>query len=823
MFFHSQYTATMTNISTFRNLIENYQIIIPRIQRDYAQGRLSEKATVIREKFVDTIVSILTNKDKKEKDLNFVYGSTNDGRFIPLDGQQRLTTLFLFHLYLDWVVDKDAKSEQLDYSFTYATRDSSTRFCEDLINYQEDLSLELRQQFTYYIKRKQAEKEKNKAKKKELLKDIPIPKTPSCIIRNQSWFFSQWDTDPTVAGMLVMLDEIHSRFLKDLNGESEDDLKAYFKRLTQARERLYEGRIQFQFQSLDNFTRTDDLYIKMNSRGLGLTDFEIFKSKLVEDFENQYPSNASAFKRNIDGKWCDFLWKLRYKVPGELAKHNVDIIYERLLKFLIPAEAATSGQDKDIRKYSDELFERNHKKMRFAHSAYLNYGILFSKDLLSRIFDEVDLISNPDTSPLTLNTLMPSDFSDFLLGGKEISYDEYILSYVWLRFSLLNKDTEELNKWMRMMRHLLDDSNVDSSAGLINALKGFNTLLNHYDQSKMEFYEWLANIKDSKIEGLSDYQLQEEVVKTQLRIRTSEPWSSVIEEAEEDPFMKGQIGFLLEAAGIAGLDQNNVFGLNEEALDANERCLFEKFESYKERAVAVFCNLQTENIVIKEHLLVRALLKYGDYFIKAGSKRNIANHPNDRDYSWHALLNVGKRYAESRSFFKNLLDDQHYRQEDVEGSLRHIASRDISNDDPWRGYLSGQYAHRILEQSNKGFLDFQEKEEAGEVYVRVLRTSQLNGFHDELYSLVVYYMLKEVSEVADKVDYVSVKSGSEDAGLVLRVNASGEDASVKITHRDSKWGFQYTDNWSGPRVTKEDWGIEELYDECLNLIISSES
>ncbi len=798
----------MAQTSTFIDLIKKYKINIPRIQRDYAQGRLSDKATVIRKSLVDTIVAVLDQEDKI-KNLNFIYGSTNHCNFIPLDGQQRLTTLFLFHLYLDWVADREALSENIDYQFSYATRDSSTRFCEDFVKNKDVLAVEIKEPYTNYHARKEAEKEKNKAEREKLLKSIPYPKNPSDIIRNQPWFFSQWDADPTVAGMLVMLDEIHSRYINDFSGD--------FKRINHARKRLIDGAVQFQFQALDNFTRTDDLFIKMNSRGLGLTDFEIFKSKIVEDFENSCPDKESDFKNKIDGEWCDFLWTLKSKVTKDLAKHNVDIIYQRLLKFLIASEAAALGQK--IATHADELFERNNKTMRFAHNAYKGCDVEFSPALLTRVFEDVDFICNKKTSPLSTEGLMSKELSDLLLAGKQLSYDEFIQAYAWLRFSLLEKDDEELKDWMRTIRHLLDDSNVDSSTGLINALKGVNTLLELYTQSRRNIYDWLANTKVTKIEGLSNYQLQEEVVKAQLRVRPFGLWSSVIEETEDNKFMNGQIGFLLETADIARIEQDkDIFALNENSLDEDEHKFFERFQTYKEKATAIFANLQIDNVLIKNHLLVRALLKFGDYFIKARNKRNIANHPNDRDYSWHAILNIGKGYAESRIIFKKLLDDVQFSIEDITRSLTMIASREIPNAERWRQILSGKYAHQILERSHKGFLDFQANEESKTLNVRVLHTSQLNGFHDELSSLTLYFMLKEKSEIAEKVSYESVKSNQEGAGLILQKNTDGKEETIKITHWDNEWQFYYSDGWCGNRINNRNCSIECLLRYCKYLL-----
>ena len=69
-------------------------------------------------------------------DLNFVYGKVEGDKFIPLDGQQRLTTLFLLHLYA--FNNDDSKTELLT-KFTYETRKSSRIFFEKLIKNRKEV------------------------------------------------------------------------------------------------------------------------------------------------------------------------------------------------------------------------------------------------------------------------------------------------------------------------------------------------------------------------------------------------------------------------------------------------------------------------------------------------------------------------------------------------------------------------------------------------------------------------------------------------------------------------------------------------------------
>ena len=79
-------------------------IEIPLFQRDYAQGRQSEQARQVRERFIADLCAAL-QEGGKALHLDFVFGDVVDaergGRKVPtlypLDGQQRLTPLLLLH------------------------------------------------------------------------------------------------------------------------------------------------------------------------------------------------------------------------------------------------------------------------------------------------------------------------------------------------------------------------------------------------------------------------------------------------------------------------------------------------------------------------------------------------------------------------------------------------------------------------------------------------------------------------------------------------------------------------------------------------------
>ena len=118
------------------------KIIIPIIQRDYAQGRKREKE--VRDTFLDALFNYLDD-NIPNRDLDFIYGTLNEDEgvinFTPLDGQQRLTTLFLLHWYLYQISDDEIKKIEFKNSllkngksmFSYETRTSSSDFCDVLM------------------------------------------------------------------------------------------------------------------------------------------------------------------------------------------------------------------------------------------------------------------------------------------------------------------------------------------------------------------------------------------------------------------------------------------------------------------------------------------------------------------------------------------------------------------------------------------------------------------------------------------------------------------------------------------------------------------
>lgn len=249
---------------TLVELLEKYPVVIPIIQRDYAQGRKDQDGQSKYKEVRDGIIKALYEAVVMGQNitLDYIYGSIDSaGRFLPIDGQQRLTTLFLLHWYLAVKANKHEKTKAILSRFTYEVRDSALEFCSALTE-----------------------------------NDVPLTVCPSESIKNAAWFYRVYNNDPTVRAMLVMLDTIHSWF-------KDGDACECWERLT------VERNVRFWMLTLEGFGLTDDLFIKMNARGKYLTRFETFKSELESALDTTENLELSeTWKDKIDNEWLDFFW-----------------------------------------------------------------------------------------------------------------------------------------------------------------------------------------------------------------------------------------------------------------------------------------------------------------------------------------------------------------------------------------------------------------------------------------------------------------------------------------------------------------------------------
>lgn len=286
--------------------IEINRIEIPKIQRDFAYGRTDEKNTRKREHFLDSLFDAVCGNPIT---LDFVYGDIKENKtgdtkekvLTPLDGQQRLTTLFLLY----WYASKKERvaNNESDFltCFSYETRPSARKFCEALTL-------------------KNFELEDDKALSEQ--------------VKDKNWFPLEWQHDATISSMLVMLDAIQKRF------SNVDTLYAKL------------DNISFYFLPIEDMGLTDELYIKMNSRGKPLTPFEHFKAEFEKQLKTADENVAKRIGSKIDREWTDLLWQY---CNGEFGDDNDNTIDAEFLRYFIFVCNIICYQNGGSPKTSDEF------------------------------------------------------------------------------------------------------------------------------------------------------------------------------------------------------------------------------------------------------------------------------------------------------------------------------------------------------------------------------------------------------------------------------------------------------------------------------------
>lgn len=585
---------------TFIELIKKYtKIEIPIIQRDYAQGR--EGKEELRENLLSTLLEAV---ESKEIELDFIYGSVKNNIFYPLDGQQRLTTLFLLHWFIACKENKleDNEIKEILTKFTYETRTSSREFCEELIN----------KGITY---------EKGQ--------------TISEQIKDNSWFFLSWKKDPTIKAMLTMLDAIEKKF---------KDTKEIWNKL---------NRITFQYIELENFGLSDDLYIKMNARGKALTPFENFKANFEQyikqnGWENNVKPNET-FAHKIDTEWTDLFWKYR---------DDKNIFDEKLLKFIANVIILYYAQNLEIydddnekediknknKNITDDAIKRERIERRITKLSG-NCNEIQVKDFVTKqgfeyLKRSLDIYYQNDNLYANLSLWDCKDSNLFkCLVEDELTYRQRVLFYAQTEYLSCNNYTENFfNDWMRVVRNVVENSTIDSAVSFVGAIR----LVKELSNGCSDIYRYLS---DNKINsGHASEQMREEVRKAKLIVNNSKI-KPILFELEDTSFCKGLINWCLECSEEvlelvkineiikSHLNQNDISNLFRRALltigdnkfygywhswsystETHKRCLIEsrndlkknfirgdKFENYLKKLVLQLCINNDLQCIIDEY------------------------------------------------------------------------------------------------------------------------------------------------------------------------------------------------------------------------------
>ena len=554
---------------SFWKLLNEKKIIIPIIQRDYAQGR--EGKEFLRERFLGQLFDAL--KGTKPLVLDFVYGSVEADTFYPLDGQQRLTALWLLHWYLALYAGTLPEDGKMLKRFSYETRISSRTFCQKLCSVTQSY-----QPQTHGI---------------------------ATFVRNQTWFYSAYEQDPTIQSMLRMLNgtDISDSNKMDITdgieeyciktGLTKEKAKELLKRL-----KGEDAPISFYLLNMEdkNMPLTDDLYIKMNARGKVLTDFENFKVDLlkkIDELTNKEwnPENGMSkenFSLLLDTRWTDLFWHYRstechideiylnflnrFFLNWYIARCNTDATPKEVTArdFYKQLSAAINGKNKDYRYQSVSIYNQvltreciaslqtclnrlcdlyqnaeggdNKQKLQAIDALFMPYWEEFAEngesDKANKIFSFIPRYATDDNTntpvPITLKQqVVFHAICVYLTNCKEV-------------------ETDKLKDWVHFVWNMAENSYMDSEQS-VGAIRFFDTELNKLpkienneapDQASDNIIDYLAGIDEGQIKNVfGRRQLLEEIAKAK-QIKQDPAWKDTIHEAEKTAFFKGAIAFL---------------------------------------------------------------------------------------------------------------------------------------------------------------------------------------------------------------------------------------------------------------------------------------
>lgn len=422
-----------------KHLVIDNGIEIPMIQRDYAQGRDDEKTSYIREHFLKDIYSVFKENQEginTQLNLDFIYGYIENSTFIPLDGQQRLTTLYIIYWFIAFK-DKIVFSDYGLHQFNYKTRQSAKEFLKSLTNNEnvEKLFVEI----------------------ENSVENLVIN------IKNQPWYNLNWDYDPTVKGFLQTLEEV-SKLFSDITFNTI----------------IENNSVNFHFLQINEYGLGDNLYIKMNARGKPLSNFENFKASFESII---FPhSSAKNFVDKIDGKWSDAFWEFSVK-----SLEKVEIEHGHVSEFSAKCDELMLNSIIKITEYL-HYTENSNKEFQFNH-IYIEQIYSHEENLLLLI-QILDFIS--DLNYLEWQIYFDNIFSEKFTSGKiainqqplnpiikifnndSFSHFENILFFGWLNFITRSESLEissDLKDFLRIIRNYINNVNQKNKTSLDSELR----------------------------------------------------------------------------------------------------------------------------------------------------------------------------------------------------------------------------------------------------------------------------------------------------------------------------------------------------------------
>lgn len=671
-------------------------ICIPPIQRDYAEGRNDEKTERKRQNLLNDMLDVVYGV-KTDLSFDFIYGYlTNNGNkcalnvatipgnhvvFEPLDGQQRLTTLFLLYWLFGRKSDITGAQGFIPGTLThsmlvYKTRPTSEEFCNWLVGQDEVTIIDgwLNQK-----KAKEKQNEDNKAKwytvKVNGVIDpianrlkYPVEEVPTLLdyMKALDDFKWNWCNDPNIVSMLTVLEHTVTLIIE--------------KGWSMAYGRSNNANLDnITFMLLDDLDCDGDLlFEKMNARGKALTSFDVLKSSLEEEIEHQglslsNPSLAIDWRDRMDGNWLQYCWdNSNIRTTPDLEDiQGVENKLERILLRMIaksfykddiqgtpPADGAKDYREvfvTSITKDIEKVFDRYLDYIR--HERSIKSSVITATEInFQCIFDDIENMLYQDSIGKwhDASQLLPklhSDNNNTLLDdltGDRVTHDTRVRIYAMTRYLAIVKasgictssvEKQNFIDWMRFIRNIYNSDNMNSQLNTFSQVRtALNAVDDWLDEYKKSYYsntnpQAVLQLIDRYIannhNGQESARIEEEALKAHLRLNgthgvSAADWEQAILSAEENYYLWGQIG-----APLSWSKKPN--GQYDKKL----------FDDYMTQLNEMFNQTSWIGDISTNALWIQAVSCMSDYRFNMRTDSDLGSlgtFNNDRDHSWKRYL-----------------------------------------------------------------------------------------------------------------------------------------------------------------------------------------
>lgn len=422
---------------------------------------------------------------------------------------------------------------------------------------------------------------------------------------------------------------------------------------------LEAGCISFYFLPIKQLGATDDLYIKMNSRGKPLTEFENVKAEWEASIRAISPSimpqqDAEQLQHRIEQKmdldWTDLLWPYRNGQTGSSADDVVDDKFIRYLRFLTDIiyykDEELKKNSSDILSIVEDLFRDSEKAPE--HLEFIERGFdcwlhVDIEHLFNTYLTTTPTASDPQkcvvAAPVNVFAQACYTYGDMNGRTRLFPIGRSVMLYAFLYY-LQHKETIsdiQFARRIRIITNLIKQSEYElREDNMPNLLRQTEYILTHGDVEE-GYLSFNAN------------QLAEEHEKA-VWLQTHADKADTLCRLENHPLLQGAIR-------VIGLDHID----------------------FTDRFYSLFAC---------DHSLVnRALLSIGDYALLVNNRFQIGSGSADFDSSWRAIFSTSQQgIAPKRDILLALLSQSQHFTNDVLQSVIDRYLRETREYD-WRHYL----------------------------------------------------------------------------------------------------------------------------------------